>query len=339
MKFEWDSAKAASNLGKHGVSFDEGATVFLDQLAVSGPDLYAGGYFTTAGGAPANRVAKWNGTTWSALGTGLDDNVDALAVSGTDLYVAGRFSRAGGVPANNVAKWTGTTWSALGTGLDGAASALAVSGTDVYVGGGFITAGGVPANNVAKWNGTAWSALGTGVNGFGASALAVSGSDVYVGGNFNMAGGVAANCVAKWNGTAWSALGTGDIGAVVALAVGPNGQLYAGGFFTTVGDGSKVTAYFGIYDPSVVSGLPAATSALAGGLLVWPNPAPGLGAVQVQLNGAAPGTITLDDALGRRVRTQAIAAPARTAWLDLTGLTPGVYFVRSGGAARRLVVE
>ena len=38
MKFEWDSAKAAGNLDKHSVSFDEGATVFLDQLAVSGCD-------------------------------------------------------------------------------------------------------------------------------------------------------------------------------------------------------------------------------------------------------------------------------------------------------------
>ena len=38
MNFEWDPSKAAANLAKHGVSFDEGATVFLDQLAVSGPD-------------------------------------------------------------------------------------------------------------------------------------------------------------------------------------------------------------------------------------------------------------------------------------------------------------
>ena len=38
MKFEWDAPKAATNLGKHGVSFDEAATVFLDHLAVSGPD-------------------------------------------------------------------------------------------------------------------------------------------------------------------------------------------------------------------------------------------------------------------------------------------------------------
>lgn len=38
MKFEWDAPKAESNVKKHGVSFDEAATVFLDQLAVSGQD-------------------------------------------------------------------------------------------------------------------------------------------------------------------------------------------------------------------------------------------------------------------------------------------------------------
>ncbi len=38
MKFDWDPKKAKVNLGKHGVSFDEGATVFLDSMAVSGPD-------------------------------------------------------------------------------------------------------------------------------------------------------------------------------------------------------------------------------------------------------------------------------------------------------------
>ena len=38
MKFEWDTAKAASNIRKHGVSFDEAGSVFLDRLAVSGPD-------------------------------------------------------------------------------------------------------------------------------------------------------------------------------------------------------------------------------------------------------------------------------------------------------------
>ena len=39
IRFEWDTAKAASNVRKHGVSFDEAGSVFLDQLAVSGLDL------------------------------------------------------------------------------------------------------------------------------------------------------------------------------------------------------------------------------------------------------------------------------------------------------------
>ena len=36
--FEWNATKAATNLAKHGVSFDEAASVFLDHLAVSGQD-------------------------------------------------------------------------------------------------------------------------------------------------------------------------------------------------------------------------------------------------------------------------------------------------------------
>jgi uncharacterized DUF497 family protein len=33
--FSWDERKAASNLRKHGVSFDEAATVFADPLALA----------------------------------------------------------------------------------------------------------------------------------------------------------------------------------------------------------------------------------------------------------------------------------------------------------------
>ena len=38
MHFEWHSAKAAKNLRKHGVSFDEASSVFYDPLAVTGAD-------------------------------------------------------------------------------------------------------------------------------------------------------------------------------------------------------------------------------------------------------------------------------------------------------------
>ena len=38
MQFEWDPAKAAENLAKHGVSFEEAATVFRDTLSATGTD-------------------------------------------------------------------------------------------------------------------------------------------------------------------------------------------------------------------------------------------------------------------------------------------------------------
>jgi uncharacterized DUF497 family protein len=36
--YEWDPKKAKANLRKHGVAFDEAASVFLDPLAVTFPD-------------------------------------------------------------------------------------------------------------------------------------------------------------------------------------------------------------------------------------------------------------------------------------------------------------
>lgn len=38
MVYEWDAAKAARNLKKHGLSFEEAATVFLDPMAITFPD-------------------------------------------------------------------------------------------------------------------------------------------------------------------------------------------------------------------------------------------------------------------------------------------------------------
>ena len=37
-KFEWDEQKAASNLQKHRVSFDEAVSVFADELALTFAD-------------------------------------------------------------------------------------------------------------------------------------------------------------------------------------------------------------------------------------------------------------------------------------------------------------
>jgi hypothetical protein len=38
VKFIWDAAKAAANVKKHGVAFEEACSVFLDTLSMTGAD-------------------------------------------------------------------------------------------------------------------------------------------------------------------------------------------------------------------------------------------------------------------------------------------------------------
>lgn len=58
----WSALTGPTSTGMNG-------TVYALTTDSAG-NLYAGGVFTTAGGTTANNVAKWNGTTWSSLGTG-----------------------------------------------------------------------------------------------------------------------------------------------------------------------------------------------------------------------------------------------------------------------------
>ncbi|MBO2008240.1 IPT/TIG domain-containing protein [Hymenobacter negativus] len=234
-----------------GFGLPNGLNGTVRAVVRSGTRIYVGGTFSVAGGVPANNVALWNGTAWSALGTGSSNGVNsdvralALAANG-DLYVGGSFTKAGKLVTNRLAKWDGTAWSTLGTGSTNGvndlvyALAIATNG-NLYVGGRFSSAGGVTARGVARWDGTTWSSFGTGTtNGVNNTvfALTLSGTDMYVGGNFSQAGGTAASYVARWDGTAWSALGTGSTNGtdntVNAIAVA-GATVYVGGTFRYVG--------------------------------------------------------------------------------------------------------
>ena len=54
--FEWDEAKARTNLRKHGVSFTDAVTVFLDPRAIDAPDLEEPDRFVVIGRATSTRV-------------------------------------------------------------------------------------------------------------------------------------------------------------------------------------------------------------------------------------------------------------------------------------------
>lgn len=222
----------------------------------TGPALYVGGLFNTAGGLPAEKIAKWDGSSWSEVGGGLDGGVNALVVfddgSGPALYVGGRFSLAGSNPANRIARWDGTSWSALGAGVEGCVPSggcttsindLVVfddgSGPALYAAGWFEFAGGEPAKNIAKWDGQFWSSVGEGA-GSACSALVVhddgSGPALYAEGSFETADGISvSNGVGKWDGEAWVALDAGLNGPIYDMTVFDDGlgpAIYICGFFT-----------------------------------------------------------------------------------------------------------
>lgn len=229
----WNGA-AWSALGS-GLTGDSGARV-LAVAALPNGDVIAGGHFSLAGGVVASNIARWNGSSWSSLGSGVDNDVLALtALPNGDLIAGGYFMRAGGVTTNYVARWNGSAWSAFGTGMNAPIAALTTHPHgDIIAGGYFTRAGGVTTNYIARWNGSTWSGLGTGITSYVKALTTLPNGDVIAGGSFSNAGGVSANCIARWNGSTWSGLGTGVAPEVLALTSLPNGDVVAGGSFTRV---------------------------------------------------------------------------------------------------------
>lgn len=205
-----------------------GANGSVRSMLWTGTDLYVGGTFTSIGGVSANRIARWDGSTWSALGTGTNNSVLALAWDGTNLYAGGTFS----TPGSRVARWDGANWNSLGTGMNAGSIvfALTLQGGNLYAGGNFTTAGGGAANRIAQWNGTTWSALGTGFSNGAVRALTSDGTNLYAGGTFT----APISRIASWNGATWSALGSGVDNNVFALAW-TGSTLYVGGTFLNAG--------------------------------------------------------------------------------------------------------
>ncbi len=191
------------------VVFDDGA----------GQALFVAGDFISNGDAIANGIAKWDGTSWHALGTGIrghNAGVGALVVfddgTGDALYVGGTFRDAGDIFVNSIAKWNGVEWLPVGDGfLDdigftGQVRTLEVyndgTGTALYAGGVFAASGTTNVSNIAKWNGISWEPVGAGsdtvINDLISFNDFCSSSVLFAGGGFSTMDGDPANRVAKW---------------------------------------------------------------------------------------------------------------------------------------------
>lgn len=249
-KFEGDQWTSIGEVDRSTVSalavHDDGA----------GPALYAGGGFTTMEGVPANRVARWDGMVWTAVGPGVGDTTGSRVISltshddgdGPELYAGGLFGSEGTDHPKGIARWDGSSWSSVGDD-DGRFNVYALASVDLGSGPRLIAGGrqgqrgDVLLSGMGVWDGQAWSRpdAGTAMGMVGrVEALAVfddgAGPQLIAGGWFERAGPVAANRVARWDGGRWHpmglGLGDGPTTVVRAFAVFDDGDgpaLFAGG--------------------------------------------------------------------------------------------------------------
>lgn len=222
-------------LARDMIVFDDG----------SGPALYLGGSAATVGGVlTGSRVARFDGSVWTAVGTGLEGEIDDLEIfddgTGAALHAVGDLS-VGGVPAQ-VAKLDGGSWTALGGVISGTnLSSLAVfddgTGPALFAGG---NTSSFDAPVVVRWDGNAWVSIATGLEGLYIAEMTLhddgSGPALYAGGELERAGGVDSGSLARWDGQSWSPVGDSTHISVVRCllsytdATGPS--LYAGGNMT-----------------------------------------------------------------------------------------------------------
>ena len=276
-----------------------GTTGVINEMAIfddgNGPALYVSGAFPSIGGVPAASIAKWNGSTFEALGSGLTFSGSTARVTGMisyddgtgpALYATGNFNTAGGQPANRIAKWNGSTWSPLAEGLNQAGFKLAVFDEDgagpnppvLIVGGAFTAAGpNLPGTvSIARWDGTAWSSVGGGVVGGTVNCFALhddgNGPSLFVGGRFTTAGTTPATLIARWDGTSWHALGPGldggltRVNAMAPFDDGSGMKLWATGDFTQAGalNVERIAAWDGsMWSAPAGPGIDSTGSALA----------------------------------------------------------------------------
>ncbi|MCX8080260.1 MAG: T9SS type A sorting domain-containing protein [Bacteroidia bacterium] len=142
-----------------------GTSSQINDMISDGTNLYLGGYFVTAGGITANKIAIYvpSSNTFHPLqgqgGEGIQggsSNVTKLFYHNNNLYIGGSFSQCGGtLTAYNIARFnfSSNTWHAIGTstanGLSGVVHCFEKVGDTLYVGGGF---------DFYNYNGTSGSA-------------------------------------------------------------------------------------------------------------------------------------------------------------------------------------
>jgi len=137
-----DSLVAVGNPLAGGATITSILALEIDQLGL----LWIGGQYTQIGGvANTAYLSYWDGSSYNALGTGMNGNVLAIAADAfNNIWFGGAFTTASGTASNRLAIWTNAgTWTRFATGANGNVAAIAHDRVGrTTIGGAFTTIDG-----------------------------------------------------------------------------------------------------------------------------------------------------------------------------------------------------
>jgi PKD repeat protein len=240
----WDHLGTGTATGGAALNGRVDALISVPHLGALPDSVYAGGVFTSAGGAAsAVLIARWDGDAWHSIGappisTAAGAGVDAIArdpVTGT-VYVGGNFTDAGGNPnADFIAAWDGVSWKSFCAPITANVKALQIVGRTLYIGGDFADGAGLPsADKLVACNldtDTPSSTVPDAAHEINSAVYALTADAagrLYAAGSFVAIDSIPrADHVAMYDGT-WHAMSAGAVDSIVRSIASDGTDVYIG---------------------------------------------------------------------------------------------------------------
>ena len=216
-----------------------GSTIFDFDFDASG-NLYVCGNFSSINGISANGLARFDGSNWTALGSGVNlatgSVVTAIKCLNGNVFATGSFNQIGGVLSSGLARWNGSAWSSLPTSglILGYGSNFCAFNGELYVAALASPTGINSTTRVFKLTSNGLQQLG-GVFSSDVNSLRIINNSLTAAGNFTDISGFPVNNLAAWDGSTWINAGEGL--NFVIYDVASNGQFTLAG-----GQGTLPTA-------------------------------------------------------------------------------------------------
>ena len=314
----------------------------LKSMIIDSGYLYVMGTFPVFDTLPRGNVLRYDGSRWEMLPpldtTGSFTINVGLFYQG-QLYAGGNFLGQSAPFMADIARFDGQQWQPVGQGLSGPqtwVNDMLIYDSLLVMGGRFRKRFGDPGNGVLAWDGRQWIELGDGLYHGQVWGLEVYEEQLYAFGVFSLDPNPAAPLyfMARWDGEEWEIFTeVNSFGLVGALSTADG--LYFGGSPMTIRgeDFPEIARYAPVENQTTHVPSPART-----GFTVSPNPARDRLLLH-NPQGVYLDQVTWHDLTGRQVQTQRLGTDAPEVKLDVSGLSPGIYWLRIGEEGVKVMVE